>query len=182
MKRFLIVLAAAALPATSAAQSTDQVVEHALARVPGGGRESAAVIKWNADYSYQTLKEGTTGLVCYDRSSERGRRAYAIQCTSRANLDRVAQNRKFRAESTDGAGERALVAAARTGGTRAEGEYGSVWYRIEGNDMESARVHTTIMVPGATTASTGLPTTRDAGGAYIMGAGTDGAHIMVPGR
>ena len=39
----------------------------------------------------------------------------------------------------------------------------------------------TIAVPGATTQSTGLPDNNKMGGAYIMGAGTLGAHIMMPG-
>jgi hypothetical protein len=39
----------------------------------------------------------------------------------------------------------------------------------------------TVAVPGATTATTGLPDNNKMGGAWIMGAGTLGAHIMVPG-
>jgi hypothetical protein len=40
----------------------------------------------------------------------------------------------------------------------------------------------TIAVPGATTASTGLPDNNKMGGAWLMAAGTSTAHIMVPGR
>ena len=38
-----------------------------------------------------------------------------------------------------------------------------------------------IAVPGATTESTGLPESGSEGGAFIMGAGTSTAHIMIPG-
>ncbi len=75
-----------------------------------------------------------------------------------------------------------MVAAAEENGTRVQPEYGSVWIHMDGRDQASARIHTTIAVPGATTESTGLPDNRSSGGAYIMAAGTSGAHIMVPGR
>ena len=52
---------------------------------------------------------------------------------------------------------------------------------MRGDDQARARVHTTIAVPGATTASTGLPESGSGGGAYIMDAGTSSAHIMIPG-
>ena len=39
----------------------------------------------------------------------------------------------------------------------------------------------TIAVPGATTATLGLPDNNKMGGAYIMNAGTSSAHIMTPG-
>jgi hypothetical protein len=38
----------------------------------------------------------------------------------------------------------------------------------------------TVAVPNATTQSTGLPDNGQAGGAWIMAAGTSEAHIMVP--
>ena len=97
-----------------------------------------------------------------------------------ANLERVAQNRRFRAQSTDAAGERALVAAADANGTRVLPEYGSVFISMNGPDQ--ARAHTTIAMPGATAASSGFPDSRDLGGAYIMAAGTSEAHLMTPGH
>ena len=61
-----------------------------------------------------------------------------------------------------------------------EPEYGSVWISMNGPDQASARIHTTIAVPGATTESTGLPDNPRQGGAWIMNAGTTTAHIMTP--
>lgn len=182
MKRIVLAIALVSLPAGAGAQSNQDLIEGALAAAPTRAREATAVVRWNADYTYETIKEGTNQLVCYDRSDERGRRPFAVQCTSVANLPRVAQNRRFRGESSDRTSEQALVAAAVKDGTREPGQYGSVWYRMEGDDRSSAGIHTTILVPGATTASTGLPEDRNSGGAYIMAAGTDAAHIMVPGR
>lgn len=179
MKRIILVLLAVlSVPAGAYAQS----IESILAAAPGRAREGAAVIKWNADYTYETLKEGTNQLVCYDRSSETRRAAFDVQCTNPGNLERVAQNRRFRVESEDRQAENALIAAAEADGTRAEVQYGSIWIAMRGEDQAGARTHTTIAVPGATTESTGLPENGGGGGAYIMSAGTGGAHIMTPGN
>ena len=59
-------------------------------------------------------------------------------------------------------------------------EYG--WFRMDGRDQESALLHATIAMPGATTESIGLPDDGQAGGAWIMAGGTSAAHIMIPGR
>jgi hypothetical protein len=162
------------------AQTPAEVIERALAAAPRQMRDGATVIKWNADYTYETLKKGTNRLLCYDRSGEPGRQPFAVQCTSIANLDRVAQNRKFEAMS-DMAARRAALDAAEADGTRVKPEYGSVWYDMNGPDQAHARIHVTIAVPGATTKSTGLPDDPKEGGVWIMNAGTTTAHIMTPG-
>ena len=102
-----------------------------------------------------------------------------MQCTSVGNLDRVAQNRRFQAESENA---EAMQDAAEANGTRVKPEYGSVWISMNGPDQASARIHTTIAVLGATTESTGLPDTPRQNGAWIMDAGTTTAHIMTPGH
>ena len=119
-------------------------------------------------------------MVCYSRADERDRPPFAVQCTVKANLDRVAQNRKFRADSSDNAGNGALVAAAGENGTRVAVEYGSFFSSMNGQDQASAGVHTTISMPNATMASAGFPENRDQGGAFIMAAGTTEAHLMLP--
>lgn len=183
MKRMvLIVLGFGALAFSSNvyAQTDAQLIEQALAAAPRRGRDDASVVKWAGDHTYATIKEGTNKIVCYSRADQRDRPPFAVQCTNLANLERVAQNRRFREESTDAEGERALVAAAAQNGTRVQAEYGS-WFRsMNGPDQASAGIHTTISMPGATTASTGLPDNRNKGGAYIMAAGTSEAHLMVP--
>jgi hypothetical protein len=183
MKRtVLIVLGFGALTFSSTvhAQTDAQLIEQSLAAAPQRGRDDATVVKWAADHTYMTIKEGTNKIVCYSRVNERDRPAFAAQCTNLANLERVAQNRQFRAESTDREGERALVAAAAENGTRVPAEYGS-WFRsMNGPDQEGAMVHTTIAMPGATTASAGFPENREQGGAFIMAAGTTESHLMLP--
>lgn len=180
-RMFAIVLGMLAISISGFSQTTAEIIDRALTAAPAQMREGATVIKWKADYTYETLKKGTNRLVCYDRSGEAGRQPFAVQCTSVGNLDRVAQNRKFESMS-DKAARQSALDAAEANGTRVKPEYGSVWYMLNGPDQEHARPHTTIAVPGATTQSTGLPDNPKQGGVWIMNAGTTTAHIMTPGH
>jgi hypothetical protein len=160
--------------------AADPAIDRVLAAAPQRMREGATVIKWKPDNTYDTVRKGTNRLVCYDRSGEPGRQPFSVQCTSIANLDRVAQNRKFEAIS-DKTERQKAIDEAEAKGTRAKPEYGSVWLTMQGPDQEHARVHTTVAVPGATTQSTGLPDSNKEGGVWIMNAGTTTAHLMIPG-
>jgi hypothetical protein len=181
MKRLVaIVLGVLAVSTTAFAQTNEEIIDRALTPAPRQMREGAAVIKWKADGTYDTLKPGTNRLVCYDRSGEPGQQPFAVQCTSVGNLDRVKQNRKFEA-TADKVARQAALDAAEKDGTRVKPEFGSVWYTMNGADKASARTHTTIAVPGATTASMGLPDNPKQGGVWIMSAGTSTAHLMTPG-
>jgi hypothetical protein len=173
-------LALLMVSAAASAQTADETIERALAAAPRQMKDGATVIKWKPDFTYDTLRKGTNRLVCYDRSGEPGRQPFAVQCTSIANLDRVAQNRKFEAIA-DAAARQAAFEAAEKNGTRIKPEFGSVWLTMGGADKDHARIHTTIAVPGATTQSLGLPDTAGQGGVWIMNAGTTGAHLMTPG-
>src|SRR5215212_1179506 len=100
MRRVAAVLVGAlALSTIALAQTAAESTERALAAAPRQMREGATVIKWKPDYTYDTIKKGTNRLVCYDRSGEPGEQAFAVQCTSVGNLERVAQNRRFEAEA-----------------------------------------------------------------------------------
>ena len=138
------------------------------------------VVSFNADGSYTTLREGTNGFVCYDRSGQYGSPAFAVQCTNTGNLERLAQNRRFAAQAA-GDSDRldALVAEAQQNGTRAEAAFGSVWISMNGQDRASAGTHTTVAVPFAT-ADLGFPTRPGGGVLWLMDAGTSEAHLMAP--
>ena len=180
MTRTLLAALGSLVLATSAFAQADPEIEKALLAAPRQAREASAVIKWKADGTYDTLKPGTNRLVCYDQSGQPTEQPFLVQCTSVENLKRVAQNKKFEMEA-DRTKRQAMVVAAEKDGTREKAEYGSVFYNLSGAEQAAARSHMTIAVPGATTASTGLPDHSKLGGAWIMGAGTPGAHIMVPG-
>jgi len=181
MKRIItVVLSILALSASAFAQTAAETIDKALAAAPRNAKEGATVIKWKPDYTYETLKKGTNRLVCYDRSGEPGQQPFAVQCTSIANLDRVAQNRKFEA-ITDKAARQTALDAAEKDGTRVKPEFGSVWFHMSGNDQATARTHVTIAVPGATTQTLGFPDNNRQGGVWIMNAGSSAAHLMTPG-
>ncbi|HET9705991.1 MAG TPA: hypothetical protein VFP85_18250 [Vicinamibacterales bacterium] len=156
-------------------------LEAALAAAPPNLKDGAMVIKWKADGTYDTLRPGTNRLMCYDQSGEPSEQPFSSQCTSVGNLERVKQNKVYEAKEADRAKREALLGELEKAGTRVKPEFGSVFYTLSGKDQASARRHVTISVPGATTASLGLPDNGKTGGAWIMGAGTSGAHIMTPG-
>src|ERR1051326_8750278 len=115
MKRMLpIVLSVLAASACAFAQSPDQAaIDKALRAAPGNLGKDATVIRWKSDYTYDTLKKGTSKLVCYDKSGLPGQAAFMIECTSLGNLERAAQNLKFEAM---GAQKQAALDAAEKDG------------------------------------------------------------------
>jgi hypothetical protein len=176
-----IVLSTLALGAGAFAQTPAETIEKALLAAPRNLKDGATVIKWKADFTYETLRKGTNRLVCYDRTAQPGQRPFSVECTSIANLDRVAQNLKFEAIS-DKKASLAAFDAAEKDGTRVKPEFGSLWLHFSGPDQATARMHITVAVPGATTQSLGLPDNPSQGGEWIMNAGTTTAHLMTPGN
>ena len=177
MKRIVLTLGALAL-STSVFAQTPADLETALTPAPANLKDGATVIKWKPDYTYDTVRKGTNTLVCFDRSGQPGQQPFAAECTSLANVPRVAQSLKFEAQPDRG---KAALAAAEKDGSRIKPEYGSVWYHVMGKDKDTIRRHTTIAVPGATMQSTGIPDNGKQGGVWIMDAGTSTAHLMIPG-
>jgi len=182
MKRTLpMVLTILAASSGAFAQAPSDAVQKALMAAPGRmKKEEITVIKWKPDFTYDTLQKGASKMVCYDLSGWPGHPPFTIECTSTANLPRVAQNLKFEA-ITDKAARQAAFDSAEKDGSRVKPEFGSVFIHLMGPDQEHARPHTTIAVPGATATSLGLPDSGKEGGAWIMNAGTTTAHIMTPG-
>jgi hypothetical protein len=156
-------------------------VDKALLPLSENLRNQAMVIKWKPDFTYETLRKGTNGLVCYDRSGFPEQQPFAIECTAVANLDREAQNLKAEALG-DRPKTQAMLGDEEKAGTRAKPAFGSVWYHLSGPDREHARLHMTVAVPGATAESLGLPDKPTQSGLWIMNAGTTTAHLMIPGQ
>ena len=182
MKRLILfVLGLLALSTSAFAQApADAAIEKASTAAPARMRDGVTVIQWKPDYTYETLRKGTNRMVCFDRTGQAGQQPFAIECTSIANLDRVAQNLKFEAIA-DKAASKAAFDAAEANGTRVKPEFGSMWIHMSGPDREHARTHITVAVPGATVQSMGLPDNPGQGGIWIMNAGTTTAHLMIPG-
>src|SRR6266496_3323144 len=66
-------------------------VDKAVLALPENLRNQATVIKWKPDFTYDTLRKGANGLVCYDRSGYPLQQPFSVECTSVTNLDRQAQ-------------------------------------------------------------------------------------------
>src|SRR3990172_12740311 len=157
MKRIALFLLGVMAVSTSAlAQTPADPIETALLALPANLRADATVIKWKSDFTYDTLRKGTNGLVCYDRSGFPLQQPFSIECTAVANLERAAQNLKAEALGERAKSE-AMLNAMEKDGTRAKPAYGSVWYHFAGPDRERARAHMTVALPGATAQSTRLP-------------------------
>lgn len=173
---------APAPPAALEPGASQAEVDRVVLAAPESQRNGAMVIKWNTtNWTYTTLRKGTNSLVCFDKSGLPGQLPFSLECTMVGNLDRAAQNMKFEAEP-DRAKRQAALDAAEKDGSRAKPMFGSVWWHLMGQDQATARSHMTIAVPGATTASTGLPDNAKQGGVWIMNPGTTTAHLMVPGE
>ena len=172
---------APALPLEPGASQAD--VDKAVLAAPAQLRNAAMVIKWNpSDWTYTTLRKGTNGIVCFDKSGLPGQaQPFSVECTMVANMDRVTQNMKFESEP-DRAKRQAALDAAEKDGSRAKPQFGSIFWHLMGNDQATARTHYTIATPGATTQSLGLPDNAKQGGVWIMNAGTSTAHLMIPGE
>jgi hypothetical protein len=175
---------AVAMSASAQAQTTDPIAKALLAAPTEALAKEATVVKWNSDFTYEVLKQGTNRMVCYDLTGWPGERPWSVECTSSiANLPRVAQNRRIAAMA--GGDEKKideLVAAAAKEGTRIMAEIGSLWYNFRGNDEATATRHTQVAMPNIRGSQVKLPENRDDGGAWVMFAGSPEGHIMLPGR
>ena len=182
MKRtVLIILSVLAFSAMVFAQASQEELDKALLAAPANLKAAATVIKWKSDFTYDTLRKGTSRLVCYDRSGQPGQQPFAAECTSIGNLERVAQSLKIEAMG-DKDKVKAAFESAEKAGQWAKPEFGSVWYHVSGPSKDQTRTHVTVAVPGATEKTMGLPENGQKGGVWIMNAGTSAAHLMTPGE
>ena len=167
---FVLGVMAVAMSASAQAQTTDPIAKALLAAPNDALAKEATVVKWNSDFTYEVLKQGTSRMVCYDLTGWPGERPWSVECTSSdANLPRIAQNRKLAAmaggDATDCTNNACgnekkmeeLVAAAAKDGTRILSEVGSMWYNFRGNDEATATRHTFIAMPNFKGSQIGLP-------------------------
>src|SRR5579862_569715 len=137
MKRMIVVVfRILAMSAVALAQQAE--IDKALLAAPANMKEGATVIHWKADYTYDTLKKGTNKMVCYDRTGQPGQQPFAVECTSLANLDRVAESLKMEA-IPDKAARQAAFEAAEKEGKWTKPEFGSLWIHMSGPDADHAR-------------------------------------------
>ena len=181
MKRITAIVFVMAVSVGAFAQTSPDI-EKALLPAPAQMKDGATVIKWKSDFTYDTLRKGTNRLVCYERPVQPGEQPFSVECTSIANLERVAVSLKTEASAPQQAERRAAFEALEKAGKWPKPEYGSIFYNMTGPNQAQARSHATICVPGATMQILGLPENGNQGGAWIMNAGSTAAHLMMPGH
>lgn len=174
------------ISANTQTQSVDEEIARAVMAAPPAMMADATVVRLADDGSQEVLREGSNGLVCYDRSNEPGR-DFSAQCTSVGNLPRAGQNHKVWMSSANAEEARGMFESQESDGSREPPQFGSVWYTLAGSDQASASAnspHITIAVPFSTSDTLGLPSegSYSQSGSWIMQAGTSAAHIMIPGR
>jgi hypothetical protein len=177
----LLGLALAAVPYTLNGQSVDQQIAAALLAAPANLKDEAAVITFDSNGEIEVIREGSNGLMCWDSSNEPGRQGnWTSQCTSELNRARVQQNHQFSHRGSTPEEIQALFDEAEADGSREVPTYGTMYYHWRG-DAETGGPHTNIAVPFATEDLSGIPEGRRNDAMWIMGAGTSGAHLMIPG-
>src|SRR5262245_60609567 len=134
-----VVLCMLAFSAVTFAQTPEEL-EKALLPAPRNLKDGATVIKWKADFTYDTLRKGTNRLVCYERPVQPAQPPFSVECTSIANLERVAQSLKMEA-IPDRKESQAAFEAAEKAGTWKKPEFGSVFYNMNGQNQAQARSH-----------------------------------------
>ena len=170
------------------AQSPDpaEQIAAALLAAPEALRDGAGVLGYSATGAVVALQESTNGLVCLAPAP--GAALWSVACYHKSLEPYMARGRALRAEGIIGEGERnAIRWREMAEGTLKKPEPMAVLYVLHGNGFDAASGEVTnpflrwvFYLPGATAASTGLPTVPSGPGApWLMFPGTQGAHIMM---
>ena len=164
------------------AQADEETINRILMAAPERLRADVAVIGWRDDGARVTIRSGSNGVVCWDQSDEPRKRTYASRCTSEANLPRVEQNRSWVTSGKSQEEIQEMMTDAEENGSREVSEFGTVYYSVNTDDPDNASIHLTISVPHGTSQSLGVPSESNSSNVWLMGEGTSGAHLMIPGR
>jgi len=180
MRRMLLIALGVLAASTGGFAQAPAELEIALLAAPANLREGATVVKWKADFTYDTLRKGTNRLVCMDRSGQPGQPAFVSECTSIGNLERLAQNMKFETEPDRPRDRRRSTPLRRTApaSNPSTGQSGTTYRAptvrgLEPHDHRGTGSHDPV---------NGLPDNPKMGGVWIMNAGTTTAHLMTPGE
>ncbi len=175
-------LTAAILPTALCAQSAGADIERALLAAPAPLRAEATVLELRPDGSTAVLREGGNGLICWDNEGRPGQMApLDVQCTAEANRPRLEQNHALESVAGTVAEMMARFERAEADGTRAVSVWGSIYYHVYGDSAQDYIYHTVVAVPQATR-DLGFPIARAPATAWLMEAGSSGAHLMISGR
>ena len=162
--------------------ASDEIAQ-AVLPLPDDLRDGATVYTYDPSTgARRVLRQGTNDIECQPRDAE----TLFTRCRHRVTGPRRDLEAQLRAEGKSPEEITEAVAAATTAGTIESAPFGTVSYRLYGED-DRIRYLWTMSVPGATPESIGVSDVgqRDAslrgeGEPWLMRAGTPAAHIMIP--
>jgi hypothetical protein len=187
--RLVMVVAAAVAVASPACAQTgslpaDLQIRLAVQAAPAALREGATVQGYDAAGAFVTLRQGSNSLICMAPNPTR--EDFEVSCHNADLEPFFARGRELRAQGVTGEARTRTrwdeIAAGTlplpTGGTN---------HILTGSgfDTATAEIHEpytrwVIYMPGATSATTGLPEIPAGPGApWLMFPGTPGAHVMI---
>ena len=162
------------------------LVATAVLAAPEPYRAEAEVRAWTTDGGLAVLREGSNGLVCL--ADRPGDDAFSAACYHESLEPFMARGRDLRAQGVEGMERHERRWEEARAGTLPMPSGAAMVYNIgfPDEDVDPAtadptavpRLHA-IYIPGATAESTGLPTSGDGGGPWLMWPGEPSAHVMV---
>ncbi len=174
---FLIAMLASLLAAAPvSAQDNQELIEQALSPLPEALRSQATARHYAEPGQGTVLRQGSNEMIC--RLISHLPRFFA-QCHHRdldAMFDRYFSLRR-EGTSNDEAAE-ILDAEIKSG--QMDVNNGGTEYLLTSRNRDNAQLIVTILIPGATEATTGLSTEERDDGPWLMWAGTEVAHVMIP--
>jgi hypothetical protein len=185
MTTLLSALLLASALAQPSVPPADVQIAGAVQAAPADQRATATVIGFDAQGTPTTLRQGTGTLVCL--ADDPKDTAFSVACYHKDLEPFMARGRALAAEGTKGRGPaddpRYKEIAA---GTLAMPSVPTLLTIVQGSSFDAAAgtvadsyTRWVIYTPGATSESTGLPTTPGPGAPWLMFPGTPGAHIMI---
>lgn len=159
--------------------TVESLIADAVRPLPGPLQAGATVVSYDDEFNRTVLREGTNGIVCNADSPKPG---YSVVCQHEdveaywlrgAQLVAGGMSRKERDKIRNEEMEQGKLPRLDPGLAR---------YGLGGASRESATPIMVVMLPYATTESTGLSSVPDNYRPWLMEAGTPSAHIMIPGK
>ena len=156
----------------------------AVQAAPADQRATATVIGFDAQGKHTTLRAGTGTIVCLADNPTEDK--FNVACYHKDLEPFMARGRQLAALGTKGRGAEDLRWKEIESGTLAMPKEPRLTTIVAGTAFDATTGTVTdsytrwvIYTPGATSESTGLPTTPGPGAPWLMFPGTPGAHIMI---
>jgi hypothetical protein len=184
-----LILAALLVPAGLPAQQpasalpADQQIASAVLPIPEDMRASATVMGYGAEGALVTIRPGTGIMTCLASAPASPR--FHVACYHKSLEAFMARGRELRGQGmSEEQADTLRLGEVQRG--RLPLPHGSMVYSITGERYDPAagtivggRRLYVVYLPGATEASTGIPTKPAVGAPWIMFPGTPKAHIML---